>query len=494
MIFLPVVLPLLSAAILMMLHARPRAQRVASLAAHGAFLGVAVLLFARVQGEGPIAAAVGGWHPPFGVSFLADALSATMVLLTAVVAFPVAVFALALADGRWERMGYHPLVQVMLAGVSGAFLTTDLFNLFVWFEVTLISSFVLLTLGNRPAQIQGGFKYVVLNLLSSVVFLCAAGLLYGVAGTLNLADLAQRRIPAEDLWLIGLVGVLFLGTFSIKSALFPLFFWLPAAYPTPAAPVAALFAGVLTKVGVYAILRTGSVYFADATAVWTPAVLALSVPTMLVGVFGAIVQTDWRRILAFHSVSQVGYMAAAAGIGGKAGMMAAVLFMVHHGLVKSALFVAAGAGWRLGGSYRLDRLGGFARSHGWYAALFLTLALSLAGFPPSSGFAAKLAAILAALQGGYGWVAGTMVLTGLFTLFSMVKIWNEAFWKPAPEEMRVRTLGAGERFLLHLPLAWFAAAALGVGLGWSPALASSAKAGMQDRDGYVRAVLGDEVR
>jgi len=493
-ILLPVVLPLFAAAMLMLLHARHRAQRLAALAAHAAYLVVAVLLFRSVLRDGPIAASLGGWPPPFGIAFLADALSSTMMLLTAVVAFPIAVFSLALADGRWERQGYHPLVQVMLAGVSGAFLTTDLFNLFVWFEVTLISSFVLLTLGNRPAQIQGGFKYVVLNLLSSVVFLCAAGLLYGTTGTLNLADLAQRRIPAEDLWLIGLIGVLFLGTFSIKSALFPLFFWLPAAYPTPAAPVAALFAGVLTKVGVYAILRTGSVFFAEASAVWTPALLALSVPTMVVGVFGAIVQTDWRRILAFHSVSQVGYMAAAAGIGGKAGIMAAVLFMVHHGLVKSALFVAAGTGWRLGGSYRLDRLGGFARSHAWFAALFLVLAFSLAGFPPSSGFAAKLAAIMAALDGGYGWIAATMVATGLFTLYSMVKIWNEAFWKPPPEAASHRELGRGERILLHAPLAWFAAAALAVGLGWSPALASSTQAGMQDRDAYVQAVLGGKSR
>ncbi|HCE00334.1 MAG TPA: hypothetical protein DER07_04770 [Armatimonadetes bacterium] len=174
--------------------------------------------------------------------------------------------------------------------------------------------------------------------------------------------------------------------------------------------------------------------------------------------------------------------------------MAAVLFMVHHGLVKSALFVAAGTGWRLGGSYRLDRLGGFARSHAWFAALFLVLAFSLAGFPPSSGFAAKLAAILAALDGGYGWIAATMVATGLFTLYSMVKIWNEAFWKPAPEPASHRELGRGERILLHAPLAWFAAAALAVGLGWSPALASSTQAGMQDRDAYVQAVLGGKSR
>ncbi|MEJ5171899.1 MAG: proton-conducting transporter membrane subunit, partial [Fimbriimonadales bacterium] len=457
MIVLPVLLPLFAAALLMLLHARHRAQRTAALVAHVAYLAVSIQLFRGVLSDGPMALAIGGWPPPYGISFLADPLSATMVLLTAVVALPIAVFSLALADGRWERLGYHPLVQVMLAGVSGAFLTTDLFNLFVWFEVTLISSFVLLTLGNRPAQIQGGFKYVVLNLLSSAVFLCAAGLLYGTTGTLNLADLAQRRIPAEDLWLIGLVGVLFLGTFSIKSAVFPLFFWLPAAYPTPAAPVAALFAGVLTKVGVYAILRTGTVFFTEASALWSAALLALSVPTMLVGVLGAVVQTDWRRILAFHSVSQVGYMIAAAGIGGKVGVLAAVLFMIHHGIVKSALFVAAGVGWRLGASYRLDRLGGFFRSHGWFAALFLVLAFSLAGFPPSSGFAAKLAALLAALDGGFGWIAAAMVATGLFTLYSMVKIWSEAFWKPAPEEMRLRPLGRAEGALLHAPLVWFAA-------------------------------------
>ncbi|MCX7800337.1 MAG: proton-conducting transporter membrane subunit [Fimbriimonadales bacterium] len=490
MTVLPVVVPLAWGAILLALGARPRWQRLGSLLAHGCYLAAAVGLFRRVTEDGPQASSLGNWPPPFGIAFCADALAATLVLLTAAVAAPVALFALALADGRWERQGYHALVQVMLAGVSGAFLTTDLFNLFVWFEVTLISSFVLLTLGGGKAQVQGGFKYVALNLLSSVVFLSAAGLLYGTTGTLNLADLGSRPIEPRDAWLVGLVGVLFLSTFSIKAALFPVFFWLPAAYPTPAAPVAALFAGVLTKVGVYAMLRTGSVFFAEATGVWTPLLLALSVPTMLVGVLGAVVQSDWRRILAFHSVSQVGYMVAAVGIGGKAGFLAAVLFMVHHGLVKSALFVAAGVGWRLGGSYRLGKLGGFARSHGLFSALFLILALSLAGLPPTSGFAAKLAAVRAALEGGHGWIAGAMVATGLFTLYSMVKIWNEAFWKPAPETMELRRPAPREMALLHLPLAAFAAMALLVGLGVGPALPAASRSADLDRQAYVRAVMG----
>lgn len=486
---LPVVMPLAWAAALLALGARPRWQRYGSLLAHASHLAVALALFRAVSLDGPRVSALGNWPPPFGIAFCADAVSTTMVLLTAMVAVPVALFAFALTEGRWERQGYHPLVQVMLAGVSGAFLTTDLFNLFVWFEVTLISSFVLLTLGGARAQFQGGLKYVALNLLSSVVFLSAAGLLYGTTGTLNLADLGSRPIDPRDAWLVGLVGVLFLCTFSIKAALFPVFFWLPAAYPTPAAPVAALFAGVLTKVGVYAMLRTGSVFFAEATEVWTPLLLALSVPTMLAGVLGAVVQSDWRRILAFHSVSQVGYMVAAVGIGGKAGVLAAVLFMVHHGLVKSALFVAAGVGWRLGGSYRLGRLGGFARSHALFATLFLILALSLAGLPPSSGFAAKLAAVRAALEGGYGWIAGTMVLTGLFTLYSMVKIWNEAFWKPAPATMERREVGPRESALLHLPLALFAASSLLVGLGLSPALAAASRSGELDRGTYIRTVM-----
>ncbi|MCS7051807.1 MAG: Na+/H+ antiporter subunit D, partial [Thermomicrobium sp.] len=330
-----------------------------------------------------------------------------------------------------EQAGFYPLVFALLLGVNGAFLTGDLFNLYVWFEVMLMASFVLLVLGAERGQVEGGIKYVALNLLASAFFLSATGILYGIAGTLNFADLSRVLLVVEPR-ILDVVAVLFGIAFGIKAGVFPLFFWLPASYHTPPVPVSALFAGLLTKVGVYALIRVFTLLFVHDPS-WTHRILlACAALTMLTGVLGALAQHDIRRILSFHIVSQIGYMIFGLALLTPLGLASSVFYLVHHIVVKTNLFLIGGLIERAFGTGSLHRLGGLFQTRTWLGVLFLVPALSLAGLPPLSGFVAKLLVIRAGLAADAYLATAIAVAVGLFTLLSMLKIWNEAFWKEPP--------------------------------------------------------------
>ena len=337
----PIVVPLLAGAGVMVAFRRRGAQQVLGLAGAAGLLTGAVALMATVWRHGPQAVHVGAWPQPFAITLVADTLAALMVLVAAVVGAAVAVYALVEVDAERRGMGLYALLMVLLAGVNGAFLTADLFNLYVCFEVMLMASFVLLVLGGGQAQMEGGLKYVTLNLFSSALFLAGVGLTSGAAHSLNLADLADRMpvIAAEQPALAAALAGLFLVAFGIKAALFPLHFWLPASYHTPPAAVSALFAGLLTKVGVYALIRVYGLVFVGVEDVFRflPMVAAL---TMLAGVVGAVAQFNVRRILSFHIVSQIGYIVVGVALLGapdpavrQLALTAAVFYSVHHILV-----------------------------------------------------------------------------------------------------------------------------------------------------------------
>ena len=377
-------------------------------------------------------------------------------------------------------------------GVSGAFLTGDLFNLYVWFEVMLMASFVLVSLGGEREQLTGGLRYVVLNLVSSAFFLAGAGLLYATVGTLSMADaaVALRALPAQGT--TSVVAALFLLAFGIKAAAFPLFFWLPASYHTPPMPVAALFAGLLTKVGVYALVRTGTLVFDRDRAFTDPLLLAVAGLTMVTGVLGAMAQTDVRKVLSFHIVSQIGYMLMGLGLGTRLAIAGTVFYVLHHIVVKANLFLVAGVVRRVGGGFSLDRLGGLLARSPLLAAAFLVPALSLAGLPPLSGFWAKYLLVRAGLEAGHGAIVAVALAVSLLTLFSMTKIWAEAFWKPAPDDAGAPPLSAAERLSLLGPILALGAitVAIGLGAGVLFRFADAAAAQLLDPELYVRAVLG----
>jgi multicomponent Na+:H+ antiporter subunit D len=485
-------IPLATAIATLALRPWRRGQRVGSVMGAVGLLVAGGGLMAHVLQNGTQALQVGGWAAPFGITLVADLLGAVMVLITGVVALATAVYALATVDAARERTHFHPLFHVLLMGVSGAFLTGDLFNLYVWFEVLLIASFVLLVLGNTPGQVRGALTYVVVNLVGSLCFLAGVGLLYGIAGTLNFADLAVRLGATDAPGLVTAVAMLFLVAFGIKAAVFPLFFWLPASYHTPPIAVAAVFAGLLTKVGVYALVRTFTLLFTQDVAYTHTILLVVAGLTMVTGVLGAAAQTDVRKILSFHIISQIGYMVMGLALFTPLALVGTVFYIVHHIIVKANLFLVAGVAERVAGSFELKNLGGLYRTHPWLAVLFLIPAFSLAGFPPLSGFWAKLILIKAGLDAEAYLIVGVALVVGLLTLFSMTKIWNGAFWTPLAEGVAPAPARRGGLVLMVSPIVGLAALTLLIGLWAEPfaAFATAATAELLDPTAYVQAVLG----
>jgi multicomponent Na+:H+ antiporter subunit D len=434
LIVAPILIPLISAIACMFAWTNLAWQRVVSVVGAIALLASAIGLLVVVRSEGIQAAQMGNWPAPFGITMVADLFSAIMVVLAGIVAVAVALYGYCSIDEPREQHGYHPLYQVLLMGVCGAFLTGDIFNLYVWFEVMLMASFVLLALGGERAQVEGAIKYVTLNLISSALFLAAIGLLYGLAGTLNMADLGRKLAEVEDPRQETIIALLFMISFGIKSAAFPLFFWLPASYHSPPAAVSAVFAGLLTKVGVYALIRVFSLIFVHEMEFTHTLILIVAGLTMVTGVLGAAAQYEFRRILSFHIVSQIGYMLMGLGLFTELALTGSVFYIMHHIIVKANLFLVSGVVRRIRGTYDLKLLGGLFRDSPMISILFLIPAMSLAGVPPLSGFFSKLILIRAGLEEKSYVIVVTALAVSLLTVFSMMKIWNEAFWKKPPEE------------------------------------------------------------
>jgi multicomponent Na+:H+ antiporter subunit D len=376
-----------------------------------------------VRAGAPAQLAFGDWAAPQGIEFRVDGLSGALVLVMALMGLAALLFLCSEA----EPAPRHPLLHGTLAGVAGAFCTADLVNLYVWFEVMLICALGLIALGGRPDRLDAAFKYLGLNLFGTLLLLAAVGLLYGATGQLNYGALARAAGDVDPPLMRALLALLAVGLL-LKSAAFPLYAWLPASYPTLPTPVLALFAGLLTKVGVYALLRTLGDVFMPAGAMLQEALGWVAAATMLAGVLGAAYHWHMRRILAFHIVSQIGYILLAVALGGPGGHAAALFYTLHHIVVKANLFLIAVQA----GSHDLRHIGGLAAARPALALLFAVPALSLVRIPPLSGFWAKLLVLQEAFaQQRYAW-ALLALLVSVLTLYSMMKIWIEAFWKPHP--------------------------------------------------------------
>jgi multicomponent Na+:H+ antiporter subunit D len=499
LLILPILLPLAAAILLLPAWRRPKWQQWVSLVSATASVIVALLLFRQVWIAGIQSVAIGNWAAPFGIVLVADLLSAAVLVAVAIVGLAIALYSLAAIDHDRQRAGYYPLLQILLMALAGAVLTGDLFNLFVWFEVMLITSFVLLALGGGRDQIEGAFKYVTLNLFASSLFLAAVGILYGATGTLNLADLA-RQVQEGGLapGLMTTLAMLFLLAFGIKSAVFPLFFWLPASYHTAPPVISALFAGLLTKIGVYVLLRTFSLLFVLNVGYTHTLLLWIAGLTMVIGVVGAAAQSEIRRILSFHIVSQIGYMIMGLALFTPLALTGAIFFLVHNMLVKTNLFLIGGVIGRLQGTEQLKKLGGLYRSHLGLTVLFLVSALALAGLPPFSGFWAKLLLVQAGLATADYLIVAVSLGVSVLTLYSMTKIWNEAFWKEAEDEAyapaAAQPLSFPARAALLTPVVLLGMLAVGMGLAVEPLLqvANQAAAQLLDPTAYIDAVLATD--
>ncbi len=443
---LPVLIPMIAAALTLIAGRRPRLQRLITLGALSAIVGVSAALLYFSDRDGMVAVQVGGWgvsEPgmgPLGITLVVDRLSALMLVVSTIVLLAVVFYAIGqgIRDGdeRQPVSIFLPTYLVLSAGVCNAFLAGDLFNLFVGFEVLLTASFVLLTLGSSRERVRAGISYVMVSMVSSLIFLFGLALVYAATGTLNMAEVAVRLDDVSSGTRSALFAVL-LVAFGIKAAVFPLSTWLPDSYPTAPAPVTAVFAGLLTKVGVYAIIRAHTLLFPSGGL--DPVLLVAALLTMVVGILGAIAQNDIKRLLSFTLVSHIGYMVFGIALSNHLGMAGAIYYVAHHIIVQTTLFLVVGLIERQAGASTLKRLGGLAAASPLLAFVFMVPALNLGGIPPFSGFVGKVALLEAGGQSGsvLAWVlvAGS-VITSLLTLYVVAKVWTKAFWRErvdAPE-------------------------------------------------------------
>ena len=443
-----------------------RAVRVVSLLGGLAYAAsVAVLVRAVAVPFGtstPLVHTAGGWAPPFGIVLVADALSAFLLALSAVVFVPVLAFAVVSVDDYGQRLSFHPLVHLMMAGVTGSFLTGDLFNLFVWFEVMLMASYVLVGFYSGPSHTRAALYYVVLNLVGSAVMLLAVGGLYATTGTLNMADMARRLADPAAYGVavaptLGLLALL-LAVFSLKAGLVPFHAWVPSAYRAAPAPVTALLAGVVKKVGLYAVVRVGFTVFGTAPvavslpgvagdsvlAFLGPVLFALATASVLFGGLAALTRTDVDGVLAHSSISQIGFVFLPLAVAATVpevralGVTAALVYAFNHGLAKSGLFLVAGTLQDVLGTTQFDDLGGVARRAPVLSAGFLVFALGLVGTPPLAGFLGKLlvfdtgARALGAGGAGAALALAVALAGAVLTLAYYTRAWRAGFWgKPS---------------------------------------------------------------
>ena len=489
---LPILLPLIGAALSIVFGRRRVVQRVIALSMLSATTVISIVLLVVVDRDGPLVMPAGDWPAPIGITLVVDRLSAIMLTVGSVMLLAVLVYAIGQPGAERNHVGFQSVYLVLAAGVAASFTTGDLFNLFVSFEMMLTASYVLLTLGGGRDQVRSGMTYVVISLLASTLFITSLALIYGATGTVNMADLSGRMAELPT-GLQSAFAVLLVVVFGVKAGLFPLFSWLPDSYPIAPSPVTAVFAGLLTKVGVYALIRTQTLLFPIDSRPVSLLLVAAGL-TMVIGVLGAIAQDDIKRILSFNIVSHIGFMVMGLGLMSVAGLAAAILYTVHHIVAKTTLFLTGGLIEHVGGSSRITGLGNMVRSAPVVAVLFLVPALSLAGIPPLSGFVPKFALVEAGFAGNSYTIVGASLLVSLLTLFSMMKIWIGVFWSPLtePPSGRPHVVGRlGGPPLMIVPTAALMVLSIAFAAAAGPLyeLCQRAAADLLDPAEYLRAVL-----
>ncbi len=432
-VILPVLINLITAIVLLMAWPFPKYQRYIGFLGTLAFSLTSVYLFIQVSHGEIYVTQSGNWAAPYGITFVLDGLSGMMILLTSICGLAVGGYASVSVKSKRVAFGFYPLLQFLLMALCGAFVAGDIFNLYVWFEVILITSFVLITLGGERAQLSGAVKYVTINLLASVIFLTGIAILYGVLGSLNLADLSVKITALEDKTIINLAGILFLIAFGIKSALFPLYFWLPDSYHTPPAAISALFGGLLTKLGVYAFLRVfGLLFIADPFIRDT--IIVLSVITMIVGALGAINAKNMRLIFSYLIISHIGIMMAGLGIFTTLAISGTLLYMAHDIIAKTNVFLISGVVYKMRGTYHIDKTGGIYKEYPLLSILFAVAMFAVVGTPPLSGFWPKILLLKSSIHTGQYAIIVGIIAASFLTLWAIVRIWSNLFWSPCEME------------------------------------------------------------
>jgi multicomponent Na+:H+ antiporter subunit D len=436
-VVLPVVLSLVGAASLLMLRRRGGVSLIGALIVLAAIVACEVSLLLRVLADGPLSMTMGKWLPPFGISFTVDIFGAVFALAASVVTVIVVLYAEADRSEADRGDAFHTMVLLLLAGVTGSFLTGDLFNLYVWFEVMLIASFGLIVLGGNPMQIDGAVKYGFLNFLATTLFLLALGLTYGLIGTLNMADIIRVAPLAHPAAMTSIAALLLLA-FGMKAAAFPVNAWLPAAYHTPRPAVSALFAGLLTKVGAYALLRSLVVLLPASRDLLEPVLAVLAVATLVIAPLGAIAETHLRRAIGFFVIGGIGAVLAGLTLPSVLGVAGAGVYILHAILTMTALYLTAGLIEARTGATDTRQMGGLYAASAPLSIIFFVLVLVAAGVPPFLGFWPKLLLLQAGVAEGGDWIGSgitvALVVNAVLTLIAGTRLWSHIFWRNRAED------------------------------------------------------------
>lgn len=495
-IILPLLVNLFISIILMLFWRKIRFQKIVSVAGSTIGLAVAIYVFTYVYQNGTQTVASGNWSAPFGIVFVGDMLAATLVLLTAISALAVSIFSTVAVINARLRFGYFSVFHFLILGLNGAFLTGDIFNLYVWFEIIIISSFVLISIGGEKNQLEGAVKYFTLNFFASMIFLTALGVLYGLAGTLNMADLASKVSEIDNQILVEICAVLFLIGFGIKSAVFPLYFWLPASYHTPPAAVSAIFSGLLTKVGVYAMIRVFSVIF-EMTPFLQTLLIIIAVLTIFSGGVGSLIQNNIRKVFSYLIICHIGFMIGGLAMFTNVAVAGLVFYLIHDIIIKTNLFLIAGLIFRMKASSSMRQIGGL---YGTYPKLSLLIAIplfSLIGIPPLSGFWPKISLIMSSFELKHYWYFGALIFGSFITLVIIARLWSRVFWKEQPKMVEkpgfnyFHQMSRFDKMRYILPIAILTLVTLYIGFGAENIQNLSMRIAEEivNKDLYINAVL-----
>lgn len=497
-ILAPIFVHMVTAVVLLFFWKNVKIKKIISVVGNSVAFIVCLKLFLMTWNEGTLTLQLGGWKAPFGITFVADMLSAVMVMLTATVSLAVGVFSTAGISKNRIRYGYFFIFHFLIMGLLGAFLTGDIFNLYVWFEVVIISSFVLLTLGGRKRQMEGAVKYMTVNMLASIIFLTAIGILYGITGSLNIADLAEKVAIVENRGLVTVTALMFFIGFGIKSAIFPLYFWLPASYHTPPSAIGAIFGGLLTKMGVYSLFRVFTVIFVPDDFLLQVFVI-IAILTMVSGALGVINKRNIRRILSYLIVCHIGYLIAGMGLYTELAFVGVIFYLIHDVIVKSNLFMMSGLIQKMRESQDIYRLGGLYKDYPKLSLVFAVILFSLVGIPPLSGFWPKIMLFQEAFRLGEYVLLGSLIFASFITLFVVARIWSEVFWKDLPkpndEELdHFIPYSRSGKIALILPVVALACVSLYIGLNAPVIMEISERVAheMMNPSLYIEAVLGKQ--
>jgi len=489
-IVMPMIIPLLTGVLLVFLRPYMLVQRVFSLVSIVATIAVSIYILNMIQADGILRLDFGGWLPPYGISFVADSFSMLLVLTTAIVTGILLIYAFSSIGRAHENMFFYPFVFFLIAGVNGSFLTGDLFNLFVCFEVMLLSSYVLITLGGRKVQLVESIKYISINVLSSWFFLVGIAYLYGTVGTLNMAHLSVRIAEVGQGPLLTVISIIFLIVFSLKSGLL-LYFWLPGSYSAPPTVVAALFGALLTKVGIYAMFRVFTLIFYHEPGVTHLMIGIMAAITMIGGSIGAIAYNDIRKIISYNVVIAVGFILVGLAVSTEVAIQGSIYYLIHDMIIKALLFLIGGTMIYLTGTARIENMSGLIRNYPLLGWLFFITMLSLAGIPPLSGFIGKVYVGQGAIEAGAFVLLAIAFLSSIFVLYSLLRIFLNCFWgETIINEDDDVPLKKG--MLIPLVLFGILTIALGVGAeGLAPYVTDAART-LTNPDIYIDAVLNDK--